>query len=109
MERCFVLGDMGTFGDKLPAAILFEDKFPTLLLPDVFSRRELLRCDRGTDVDEIELFTVFTFDSDKAKSFLTASGECVPFLRYKKIPIEIYIQNLNIYIYFNMHNLFKES
>lgn len=78
MERCFVLGDNGIVGDRLLAAMLFEDMLaPLLLFTDVFNNLELLICERGIEVEEVEFLNVLTFVSDKDKSFFTASGECV--------------------------------
>ena len=45
---------------------------------EVLMRELLLMCDKGTVVVELEFLTVLTFVSDKERSFLTASGECVP-------------------------------
>lgn len=78
IERSFVLGDKGVGGDMEPIAL-----FDTFVLAtddvDVFkTMRELLKWDKGTELDDDEFFTVFTLVSDKANNFLTASGECVP-------------------------------
>ncbi len=97
IERCLVFGDNGIVGDKLTT--LFDDKLVLfalpLLLPDVFNKRELLKWDNGTDVDETEFLTVLTFVSDRDKSFLTASGECVPSLFKKFRDNFIMIINFN--------------
>ena len=59
----------------LPMAMLCDDRLLDALVFEVFKRRELLRCESGTDVEDTEPLTVFTFVSDRDRSFLTASGE----------------------------------
>ena len=58
---------------------MLGDDILFVLLFEVFKRRELLRCERGTEVEETEALTVFTLVSDSESSFLTASGEWVPY------------------------------
>ena len=77
MERCLVLGDIGLGGETASittfAAMLVLAEF------ELFKkRRELLICDKGTELDDDDVLTVFTFVSDNERSFLTASGECAP-------------------------------
>lgn len=99
-ERCFDFGDKILFVDNdwwwwlWWWSLLVEDDIdkllellilPLLLFPDVFiNRRELLRCEIGTVVDDVDVLTVFTLASDNDKIFFTASGECAPFKKQKQ-------------------------
>jgi hypothetical protein len=79
-------GERGVGGD-MPLIPLLAQMFELLLADDEDLSRFLdwVRCDKGTDVDDDEVFTVFTLVSDSARSFLTASGECVPKMNTFKI------------------------
>jgi hypothetical protein len=65
IERFFVLGEMGVVGERLSGfALLLADRLLMLLLllVEVLRRREWLRWERGTEVEEREPFTDFTFE-----------------------------------------------
>ena len=84
IERCLALGERIVGGETasittLPAKLLLVEEDELLR-----KRRELLIWDKGTELDDDEVFTVFTtLVSDKESSFFTASGECAPFFQIK--------------------------
>jgi hypothetical protein len=74
-------GDRGVGGD-MPLIPLLAHRLELLLAEDddLMRFRDWDKCDRGTEVDDDEVFTVLTLVSERASSFLTASGECAPLI-----------------------------
>lgn len=70
--------DEDVFGGDDTTAPITDDDEDVFIVPPALCKRELLSCDNGTDDDDEDGFTVFTLVSDRARSFLTASGECAP-------------------------------